>query len=274
METLATQDLLLIAEDAYSYAVPWPNEVLHDAGDVVLFHGRTTSCWDGMASRVRFDASSADGRTDEVRAWFAEHGRNAFTWFVGASARPDDLVERLIRRGAEPEPDEPVFTPMVLDHEPPPAPSGVEVRRVETLADFERLREVMYEGFAIPEKNREEMRVRLAEEWAYAQADDHGRYVAWIDGEPVAYAILLCLSAGPPYLGGAATLPSARGRGAYRALVRARWDEAVRRGTRALIVQAGKESRPILERLGFRGGPPIHVLVDHSGIAQRPDASR
>ena len=34
------------------------------------------------------------------------------------------------------------------------------------------------------------------------------------------------------------TLPDARGRGAYRALVRARWDDAVRRGTPALVVHA------------------------------------
>ena len=40
-------------------------------------------------------------------------------------------------------------------------------------------------------------------------------------------------------------------RGAYRAVVRARWDEAVRRGTPALAVGAGQMSRPILERLGF-----------------------
>jgi len=33
--------------------------------------------------------------------------------------------------------------------------------------------------------------------------------------------------------------------------VRARWDEAVRRGTPALAVGAGAMSRPILERLGF-----------------------
>jgi hypothetical protein len=34
--------------------------------------------------------------------------------------------------------------------------------------------------------------------------------------------------------------------------VRARWDEAARRGTPALAVGAGPMSQPILERLGFR----------------------
>jgi predicted GNAT family N-acyltransferase len=52
-------------------------------------------------------------------------------------------------------------------------------------------------------------------------------------------------------LDGAATLPRARGRGAYRALIAARWDEAAARGTPGLVVQAQETSRPILERCGF-----------------------
>jgi GNAT superfamily N-acetyltransferase len=57
-------------------------------------------------------------------------------------------------------------------------------------------------------------------------------------------------------------LESARGRGVYRSLVRARWDHAVERGTPALTVQAGRMSRPILERLGFQFITPVRVFVD------------
>ena len=75
-------------------------------------------------------------------------------------------------------------------------------------------------------------------------------WLASIDGEPVAHARAF---PGPRglLLDGAATLPSARGRGAYRALVAARWEEAVARGTPALAVQAQETSRPILEACGF-----------------------
>jgi predicted GNAT superfamily acetyltransferase len=58
---------------------------------------------------------------------------------------------------------------------------------------------------------------------------------------------------------------AARGRGVYRALVRARWDVAVARGTPALVVQAGTMSQPILERLGFRTVCTIRLFVDDSG---------
>jgi predicted acetyltransferase len=59
------------------------------------------------------------------------------------------------------------------------------------------------------------------------------------------------------------THPDWRGRGAYRALVRARWDEAARRGVPVLATHARPTSRPILERLGFRTLSQVHVLLDH-----------
>src|SRR6266581_2594992 len=72
----------------------------------------------------------------------------------------------------------------------------------------------------------------------------------------------------PMLLAGGVTLPVARGRGAYRALVHARWKAARRAGAPALVTQAQAGSRPILEHLGFRATGTIDVLVD----SQRNDA--
>ena len=44
--------------------------------------------------------------------------------------------------------------------------------------------------------------------------------------------------------------------------MRARWDEAVERGTPALVVQAGQMSRPILERLGFATVCTVRAFLD------------
>jgi GNAT superfamily N-acetyltransferase len=63
-------------------------------------------------------------------------------------------------------------------------------------------------------------------------------------------------------LSGSSVLPAARGRGVYRALVAARWDEAVERHLPALTVQAGVMSAPILERLGFESVGTQLVLCD------------
>jgi predicted GNAT family acetyltransferase len=86
-------------------------------------------------------------------------------------------------------------------------------------------------------------------------------YLAYIDGKPVARASGAFGEHGVTLFGGA-TLPEARGRGAYRALVAARWQDAVARGTPLLVTQAGKMSRPILERLGFRALCEIRILLD------------
>jgi hypothetical protein len=70
--------------------------------------------------------------------------------------------------------------------------------------------------------------------------------------------------AGPPgaILSGGATAEHARGRGSYRALVRARWDDVVARGGGALVVQAASLSEPILRRLGFEHVLQFHRLED------------
>jgi hypothetical protein len=59
-----------------------------------------------------------------------------------------------------------------------------------------------------------------------------------------------------------AVLEEARGQGVYKALVSARWEAAVARGTPALTVQAGRMSRPILARLGFQDLGQAHLYVD------------
>jgi hypothetical protein len=44
--------------------------------------------------------------------------------------------------------------------------------------------------------------------------------------------------------------------------VLARWRDAVARGTPAAFTQAGRQSRPILARLGFRELCTIRILLD------------
>ena len=91
-------------------------------------------------------------------------------------------------------------------------------------------------------------------------------HVASIDGEVVATGTSAPTEHGLLLFGGA-TLPAARGRGAYRAVLHARWQDAVANGTPALITQGGSMSRPILERLGFERVGEVHMLLDKFGEA-------
>ena len=127
---------------------------------------------------------------------------------------------------------------------PPPEVDGIDVRRVETFDDFLTALRVSSEGWGTP------MDVDPAALWERRSNRPGGEWVALVDGECVAYAGAI---AGPRglFLTGGVTVAAARGRGAYRALVRARWEEAVRRGTPALVVHAEDASRRVLTRIGF-----------------------
>jgi GNAT superfamily N-acetyltransferase len=77
-------------------------------------------------------------------------------------------------------------------------------------------------------------------------------FVVYRGGEPISAGRLQMPEARPfASMWGGGTVPSRRGRGAYRALVSHRAREARRRGYLYLTVDAAATSRPILERLGF-----------------------
>jgi GNAT superfamily N-acetyltransferase len=139
---------------------------------------------------------------------------------------------------------------------PPPTVGGIEIRRVETYEEFLVAMEVADAGWQTNVSgNREAV-------WRRHLDRPGGDWVAILDGRPVAYGGAI---AGPRglFLTGGVTHPDARGRGAYRALVRARWDEAVQRGTPGLVVHAEEASRRVLERIGFeRVGNIVELVAD------------
>jgi GNAT superfamily N-acetyltransferase len=203
-----------------------------------------------VAQRFRFEADELDEVRLELHALMRERGRAALAWEIGTYALPGDLVERLLALGLE---DDGLQVGMVLT-EPPsgPAPEGVEVRRVASAEeDFEaeRIAAIAFGG-PVPTAPR-----------PFEPGPDNATYLAYVDGAPIARASSAFGPHGVTLFGGA-TLPEARGHGAYRALVAARWEDAVERGTPVLVTQAGPMSRPILGRLGFREVCEIRALND------------
>jgi GNAT superfamily N-acetyltransferase len=149
----------------------------------------------------------------------------------------------------------------VLTAEPPAPPPELVARRVETFDEFAAANAVQWVAFGMPENEIEEARALLPKTW---QDTVNVMHAAWLDGELVAAGTSAPTEHGLLLYGGA-TAPHARGRGAYRALLHARWQEAVANGTPALITQGGSMSRPILERLGFERVGEIHMLLDEFG---------
>ena len=209
--------------------------------------------------RQRFELGELDEVLAEVRATLVERDRTHTQWEVGTSA-PPGLVEALLSRGLARD-EEPYAVALVLSREPPQAAAGLVAREVETFEEYAAGNAVQWEAFGMSAAEIEENRELLPQRYRETVNLMHG---VWLDGE------LVCAGTSAPtehglLLYGGATLPRARGRGAYRALVRARWDSAVALGTPALITQGGAMSRPILERLGFARVGEVHMLVDDFG---------
>jgi hypothetical protein len=261
------EDVRRFAEDPSAYGRIPPasglTRVLSDRYCLVLGSIPTST----HVSRLRLEPEEVAETLAEIRDLVATQGHCEATWWVGPSATPADLVDRLVAHGLVPDRRpgaEPHATSLVLADEPPAGPPDVEVRRIASLEEFGTMNRIAAQAFG---ESAEEAAAydAVAEQQFAAERSGAGprAYLARLDGEPVGVGRAIFARDCPAVLMiSGAVLPRARGRGVYRALVRARWDDAVAEGFGALTTHAGALSRPILERLGFQAVAEIEVLLD------------
>jgi ribosomal protein S18 acetylase RimI-like enzyme len=241
-----------IAENANTYTPLGPRDerIVNDRW--VLWMGREDG-WN-VAQRFRLRADEVDAARAEIHGVLRQRGRSEFTWEVGTHATPGDLVDRLLALGLVDDEPDPHAVGMVLTEPPAQAPLEVDVRRATSDAEHLTAAKIAAVAFGGPQPT------------GARPHDDplNVVYLAYVDGEPVARGSAAFGEHAVSLFGGA-TLPEARGRGAYRALVAARWEDAVARGTPVLVTQAGRMSQPILAQLGFRAVCEIRTLLDRFG---------
>ena len=245
---------LELAENANTYTPLGPTDERVVTDRYVLWMGSGEEPGWNVAQRFRFELEELNEVREEIHGHVRRRGRSACSWEVGTHARPTCLIERLHELGLVDDEPTSLAIGMVLSKAPAEGPSEVEGRRVATDDEFyeaERIAAIAFGG-------------ELPTRRSYEPDQNNVIYLAYAGGKPVARASAAFGERGATLFGGS-TLPEARGRGAYRALVAARWDDAVARGTPALVTQAGPMSRPILGRLGFREVCEIRILVDRFG---------
>jgi GNAT superfamily N-acetyltransferase len=240
-----------LAEDTIAHLLPQPGVERVDRGDLVFYStGNSAS-----VNRIRL------GDVDEAVVWARrkarEGGARRLEWWVGWHSTPDDLAGRLLALGLVPDDEEATLTGMTCDSAPP-APS-LEARRIETIDEQLAAVEVDWEvwGYDMDERAR---RAAVERRRFDPRAFVH-HFAVYDDGRPVGFGRAVDMTDGVALLGGA-VLSAYRGRGVYRALVRARWEHAVGRGTPLLVVQAGHMSEPVLRGLGFRSHGVLHLFMD------------
>jgi hypothetical protein len=244
--------VLELAENANTYTPLGPADERIVTDRYVLWMGRSDEPHANVAQRFRLRPEEIGEVREEIHGILRAKGRTACTWEVGSHATPEGLVDRLLAVGLVDDEPNALAIGMVLTEPPAQGPTDVVVRRAAS--DEEHLAADRIAAIAFGGPIPTEARPREHD-------PNNITYLAYVDGEPAARASGSFGEHGVTLFGGS-TLPEARGRGAYRALVAARWDDAVARGAPVLITQAGPMSRPILAQLGFREVCEIRILLD------------
>jgi hypothetical protein len=218
-----------------------------------------------LVEPIDLEPDGLDAAIEAAREVVRGHGRTLYAWTVGAE-HPwlgECLAARGLVHGDTPG-FESVENAMALVERPAgERPEGIEVNEVTSFEDFAAGMLLSSEVFGMPAEAIAEVEAGLPERFdEYNTAGFPFRqWNASIDGRLAGTAAAATCSAGVNLFGGS-VLADARGRGVYRALMHARWDFAVARGTPALTVQAGRMSMPIAEKLGFAHVGSFDVWVD------------
>lgn len=233
--------------DRFAHIVEGSSVSRYDDGRVCVVQGAT---WASVTGVHVADDEIADlvAQVHELTGL----GKRAM-WWLGPSARPTDLPQRLLEHGLVlPQDGVPLVKALALVEPPAETPAGIEVRRIETYEDFIASREVQWDAFEVPQDRRDRQRPHLRDDFEESMAlGIPVSFLATLDGKPAATGMAVPSDRGAFLIAGS-TATWARGHGLYRALVRARWDYAVERGTPALVTQSVPDtSYPILKRLGF-----------------------
>jgi hypothetical protein len=231
-----------------------------DDGRVCVVQGLT---WASVTG-VDVAEDEVEALVEEVRDLVPSTKRS--TWWLGPSTRPADLPARLLEHGlAAPQDRIPKVIALALADEPEAPHEGIEIGAVDSFDDYVESREIQWDAFDVPEGRRAHQREHLRQE--FDESMEFGvpvTFLARLDGRAAATAMAIPSERGVFLIAGS-TAPWARGRGLYRALVRARWEYAVVRGTPALVTQADPNtSYPILKRLGFEDVCEVVRLEDAS----------
>jgi hypothetical protein len=222
---------------------------------VIVRHERAT------VERVRLEDRQVAAAAAQARSLARAEAATELVWWIGELSRPAVLEERLMAEGLVPYAEDPRLVTLTIDR-PPPAPGGVEVLRVGDLGAYRDAVEVGWDAWGMPESERDRRRAADAARWEHDEATGMIEYhLARVDGRPAGFSRLVVTEVAGLLMGGAVA-PWARGRGAYRALVHARWEAAVDRGTPRLVTAAGAMSTPVLERLGFARIGAVRLLRD------------
>jgi hypothetical protein len=249
--------LLELAEEPGVWTPPGPDaEVVAGEGFRVVLRERS-----GSVERIRLEDDEVPRALEETRRLARKRGLDEMVWWTGELSTPGGLADRLLALGLAPDPAAPALTTLAITAEPADG-TEIEVRRVTDLDGFLRALEIDWEVWELDADVRRRRRARAPDLWEALACDPRiEHYLALLDGRPAGFARAVFTALAGILMGGS-TLPSARRRGVYTALVHARWHDAVARDAPRLTTAVGPMSAPILKRMGFERIGGVRLIRD------------
>ena len=239
-------------DDILRAAAAWvwfPRDSAHERGDMQLVRYPQRLGGGVRASQVD-SASDADElidrAIDRTRCW----GEQVLTVWTSAADSPDLEAELLARGARHVDTVAVLAAPLGTVSIDVPADASAEiVRTVEQVREVDSVNVPVWGQSPLDEEG---VRVEFAEISAALASGEGLRVLGRLDGEAVSTGGCTIVD-GFVRLWGAATLESARGRGAYRAVLVERLRAGAALGARTALVKGRvSTSAPILARAGFR----------------------
>jgi GNAT superfamily N-acetyltransferase len=261
MVTRTTPPDLAGAVEALLLRGPAPSPFMRylDITGVTASMGPSSVPNDNRVGLTDVEPQRADALIARVIATYRGCGRGV-SWIETPRSRPTDLARRLEAHGFVHTAADDMAGMASAAAATFDAPADTDVRVVD-LTELRRHVHLMAQGFGAATERF--VGILDMYEAGALPGSAFGYYLAYADAVAVGYATsLIDHDRGVMLLGGSAVLPAYRGRGHYRALVRARLCDAHRRGAAAVVVQARRTtSAPILVRLGFEEVMPIRTFT-------------
>ena len=232
----------------FSNLKTWPRVAVHDDDEC---------CWTisdlpfplfNSVMHARASAGSIDALIDaRVAACEARHV--PMLWWTGPSTTPDDLGDRLDRRGFLFEPSHGMVADLRQTLAPAPAATSLTIEDVDNTATLRSWCRVLCESFGAPQPFGDAF-MELATAIGLDARSLFRHFLARLDGEPVATCSMF-LGAGVAGIYDVSTIPERRRQGIGRAITAAAMCEARAVGCRTAILHSSTQGSGVYRSLGF-----------------------
>ena len=243
------QEMLDIFTREVRYECEWTRMQREVLPKVVRHTNRENPAAGGSISWSDLDETNADAVIQSQKDYF-QSIQTELEWKYYSYDNPGDLPQRLLSHGFTPEVPEALMVAELSDLASSiwSADTSI-VKRVTTPAEIDAIIEMENQVWdkVMPNLGR-------GLKYDLEHNSDHiSIFAIWQDGRVVSAAWMFYLTPTSfATLWGGTTLKEYRGRGFYTSLLAVRAAEARQRGYRFLQVDASPDSRPILEKHGFR----------------------